>query len=80
MSAGHPDGPGTRVGLTIGQVLEQLVDEFPDVTASKVRFLEAEGLVTPQRTAAGYRLFAAEDVERLRYILTAQRDRFWPSR
>lgn len=78
MSAGHPDGPGTRGGLTIGQVLEQLHDEFPDVTSSKVRFLEAQGLVTPERTPAGYRLFSSEDVERLRYVLTAQRDRFWP--
>ena len=78
MTAGQPDRPGTRGGLTIGQVLEQLRDEFPDVTSSKVRFLEAQGLVTPERTPAGYRLFGAEDVERLRYILTAQRDRFWP--
>lgn len=78
MSAGHPDGPGARGGLTIGQVLEQLHDEFPDVTSSKVRFLEAQGLVTPERTPAGYRLFSSEDVERLRYVLTAQRDRFWP--
>jgi len=78
MTAGHPDRPGTRGGLTIGQVLEQLRDEFPDVTSSKVRFLEAQGLVAPERTPAGYRLFRDEDVERLRYILTAQRDRFWP--
>jgi len=78
MRAGHPDGPGTRGGLTIGQVLEQLRDEFPDVSSSKVRFLEAQGLVTPERTPAGYRLFSSEDVERLRYVLTAQRDRFWP--
>ncbi|HEX5968716.1 MAG TPA: MerR family transcriptional regulator [Intrasporangium sp.] len=78
MSAGHPDGPGARGGLTIGQVLEQLHDEFPDVTTSKVRFLEAQGLVTPERTPAGYRLFSSEDLERLRYVLTAQRDRFWP--
>ena len=78
MSAGHPDRPGTRGGLTIGHVLEQLRDEFPDVTSSKVRFLEAQGLVAPERTPAGYRLFSSDDVERLRYILTAQRDRFWP--
>ncbi|GAA6526885.1 MerR family transcriptional regulator [Intrasporangium sp. DVR] len=67
-----------RNGLTIGQVLDQLRDDFPDVTSSKVRFLETQGLVTPERTAAGYRLFSSEDVERLRYVLTAQRDRFWP--
>jgi DNA-binding transcriptional MerR regulator len=78
MSAGHPDGPGTRGGLTIGHVLEQLRDEFPDITSSKVRFLEAQGLVAPERTPAGYRLFSSEDVERLRYVLTVQRDRFWP--
>ena len=78
MSTGHREGPGSVGGLTIGQVLEQLRVEFPDVTSSKVRFLEAQGLVTPERTPAGYRLFRAEDVERLRYVLTAQRDRFWP--
>ncbi|MBC7307674.1 MAG: MerR family transcriptional regulator [Dietzia sp.] len=78
MSSGHRDEPGTQSTLTIGQVLERLRDDFPDVTSSKVRFLEAQGLVTPERTPAGYRLFSAADVERLRYILTAQRDRFWP--
>lgn len=60
--------------------MRALVDEFPDVTISKVRFLEAEGLVTPTRTASGYRQFSAEDVERLRYVLRAQRDLFWPLR
>jgi DNA-binding transcriptional MerR regulator len=78
MSTGHREGSGPRSRLTIGQVLEQLRGEFPDVTSSKVRFLETQGLVTPERTPAGYRLFGVEDVERLRYILTAQRDRFWP--
>ncbi len=63
---------------SIGAVLDELSAEFPDVTVSKIRFLEARGLVTPQRTASGYRSFSAADVERLRYILTAQRDRFWP--
>ncbi|HEY5247485.1 MAG TPA: MerR family transcriptional regulator [Dermatophilaceae bacterium] len=52
--------------------------DFPDVSISKIRFLEAEGLITPERTASGYRTFSREDLERLRYILTAQRDRFWP--
>jgi DNA-binding transcriptional MerR regulator len=65
-------------GLSIGAVLAQLQPEFPDVSISKIRFLEAEGLITPQRTGSGYRSFSPEDVERLRYILTAQRDRFWP--
>lgn len=64
--------------LTIGAVLERLKVDFPDVSISKIRFLEAEGLVHPQRTAAGYRTFDEGDVERLAYILTAQRERFWP--
>jgi len=59
-------------------VLERLRDDFPDVTSSKVRFLETQGLVAPERTPAGYRVFRPEDVDRLRYILAAQRDRFWP--
>lgn len=66
--------------LTVGAVVRALADEFPDVTISKVRFLEAEGLVTPSRTASGYRKFTDGDVERLRYVLRAQRDRFWPLR
>jgi hypothetical protein len=69
-------GSGER--LTIGKVLAALVDEFPEVSASKLRFLEAEGLVTPSRTASGYRTFSQADMQRLRYILRAQRDRFWP--
>jgi DNA-binding transcriptional MerR regulator len=64
--------------MTIGAVLAALQPDFPDVSISKIRFLEAEGLVTPERTASGYRRFSPEDLERLRYILTAQRDRFWP--
>ncbi len=66
--------------LTVGAVVRALTEEFPDVTVSKVRFLEAEGLVTPARTASGYRQFAEADVERIRYVLRAQRDRFWPLR
>jgi DNA-binding transcriptional MerR regulator len=64
--------------MTIGAVLAALAPDFPDVSISKIRFLEAEGLVTPERTASGYRTFSPDDLERLRYILTAQRDRFWP--
>jgi DNA-binding transcriptional MerR regulator len=64
--------------LSIGAVVRALGDEFPDLTISKVRFLEAEGLVTPARTAAGYRQFTGADVDRLRWVLRAQRDRFWP--
>lgn len=62
----------------IGVVLAELAEEFPDVTVSKIRYLESEGLVTPQRTASGYRRFTAEDIDRLRYILIAQRDKFLP--
>ena len=72
--------PGTPAlaGMSIGAVLDALRPEFPDVTISKIRFLEAEGLVTPQRSASGYRRFTAYDCARLRYILTAQRDHYLP--
>jgi DNA-binding transcriptional MerR regulator len=78
VSPATPGGGGQGPRLTIGKVLSALADEFPDVTASKIRFLEAEGLIVPHRTASGYRTFSAADVDRLRYILAAQRDRFWP--
>jgi len=64
--------------LTIGKVLAALSEDYPDVTASKIRFLEAEGLVLPHRTASGYRTYTDDDVRRLRYILAAQRERYWP--
>ncbi|QGU04553.1 zinc-responsive transcriptional regulator [Corynebacterium comes] len=64
--------------LSIGKVLEALRGEFPDVTVSKIRFLESEGLITPQRTASGYRRFTGDDVQRLRYILLTQRDNYLP--
>jgi DNA-binding transcriptional MerR regulator len=64
--------------LSIGAVLEQLRAEFPDVTVSKIRFLEAEGLISPHRSPSGYRRFTPADCERLRYVLTAQRDRYLP--
>jgi len=70
--------PRKGAAKSIGRVLADLQADFPDVSISKIRFLEAEGLLTPQRTASGYRTFSAGDVERLRYVLTAQRDRFWP--
>ena len=57
--------------MSIGEVLAQLRPDFPDITISKIRFLEAEGLVEPERTASGYRKFSHEDVARLRYVLTA---------
>jgi DNA-binding transcriptional MerR regulator len=64
--------------LTIGAVLAALAPDFPEISISKIRFLEAEGLLTPERTESGYRTFSSADLDRLRYILTAQRDRFWP--
>lgn len=70
----------TRRGsrLTIGQVLARLSGDFPGVTISKIRFLEAEGLIRPDRTPSGYRTFSDDHVERLRYILRAQRDQYLP--
>jgi DNA-binding transcriptional MerR regulator len=76
-----PGASGSTPGLiSIGEVLAQLREDFPDVTISKLRFLEAEGLVEPQRTPAGYRKYSEADVQRLRYVLAAQRDRFLPLR
>jgi DNA-binding transcriptional MerR regulator len=69
-----------RAFMSIGEVLSQLRPDFPDVTISKIRFLEDEGLVKPERTASGYRKFSREDVSRLRYVLTAQRDHYLPLR
>jgi DNA-binding transcriptional MerR regulator len=66
--------------MSIGEVLEQLRAEFPDVTISKLRFLEAEGLVEPQRSAAGYRKYSWADLARLRFVLAAQRDHYLPLR
>lgn len=64
--------------MSIGSVLALLREDFPDVTISKIRFLEAEGLVTPERAPSGYRRFSQSDCERLRFVLTAQRDRYLP--
>jgi DNA-binding transcriptional MerR regulator len=66
--------------MSIGEVLAHLRTEFPDTTISKLRFLEAEGLVDPQRTASGYRKYSWHDVARLRFVLTAQRDQYLPLR
>ena len=63
---------------SIGQVVELLKDEFGDITVSKLRFLESEGLVVPQRTDSGYRVYGDADVERVRYVLRQQRDHFLP--
>lgn len=64
--------------LSIGQVLARLTPEFPDLSSSKLRFLEERGLVSPARTASGYRKFSPDDVERLRIILAMQRDHYLP--
>ena len=69
-----------RAYFGIGEVLAQLRAEFPDISVSKIRFLEAEGLIQPARSPSGYRKFGPADVDRLRYILTAQRDRYLPLR
>lgn len=67
-----------RPYFSIGEVLNVLKDSFPDVTVSKIRFLEAEGLIEPERTASGYRKFTEDDIERLRFVLKLQRDQFLP--
>jgi DNA-binding transcriptional MerR regulator len=69
-----------RAYLGISEVLAQLRTDFPDVSVSKIRFLETEGLLTPARSPSGYRRFSSADVDRLRYILTAQRDHYLPLR
>lgn len=69
-----------RAYFSISEVLAQLRGEYPDVSVSKIRFLESEGLIEPARSPSGYRRFGAADVERLRYILSAQRDQYLPLR
>jgi len=69
-----------RAYLSIGEVLTKLRGDFPDITISKIRFLESEGLIDPQRTPSGYRKFTGTDLERLRYVLLAQRDQYLPLR
>src|SRR5689334_88242 len=64
--------------LSIGEVLAELSDEFPDITISKIRFLESQGLVNPERTPSGYRKFYASDLTRLRWILYQQKEHFLP--
>ena len=67
-----------RAFLSIGEVLELLKEEFPDITISKIRFLESQGLLDPERTPSGYRKFYDPDITRLRWILEQQRDHFLP--
>ncbi len=78
LATGPPGSGRSRRRLGIGQVLAELRPDFPEVSISKIRFLETEGLVEPERTPSGYRKFSSYDIERLRYILAAQRDRYLP--
>ena len=73
--AGVPAGAGL---LSIGQVLAKLNPEFPDLTPSKLRFLEERQLITPARTDSGYRKFSTSDMDRLRFVLSMQRDHYLP--
>jgi DNA-binding transcriptional MerR regulator len=70
----------SRDYLSIGEVLDAIREDFPDVSVSKIRFLESEGLISPERTGSGYRKFYDQDVARLKYILSLQRDQFLPLR
>jgi DNA-binding transcriptional MerR regulator len=74
------EAPSRQRLLTIGTVCSRLKDEFPDVSISKIRYLEDQGLLNPRRTQGGYRLFSEDDVERLETILRLQRDEFLPLR
>ena len=67
-----------RSYLGIGEVLVELRTDFPDISVSKIRFLEAEGLLSPARSPSGYRRFSPADVDQLRFVLTAQRDEYLP--
>ena len=84
MTRGHQtalaSGTPARGSVSIGQVLDELTAEFPDISPSKIRFLESEGLIQPLRSSSGYRRFSAADIKRLRFILTAQRDEYLPLR
>jgi DNA-binding transcriptional MerR regulator len=70
----------TQAYLGIGEVLVELREEFPDISVSKIRFLESEGLISPVRSPSGYRRFGPADLDQLRFILTAQRDQYLPLR
>lgn len=76
-AAGVPQGDA-RGALSIGAVLDALRGDFPEITISKIRFLESEGLISPSRTPSGYRQFSGADVLRLRFVLSAQRDHYLP--
>lgn len=78
MVAPTPEPGASRARMNIGQVLDLLRGDFPSITISKIRHLEAEGHIQPERTAAGYRKFSHNDVDRLRYVLRMQRDHYLP--
>ena len=78
--AGTDGSPSNRKALTIGAVAKILSREFEDISISKIRYLEDQKLLSPRRTAGGYRLYSQADVERLRTILRMQRDEFLPLR
>ncbi len=84
MAASHLRRPSDVVSghagaaVSIGEVLNGLTEDFPRVSASKIRFLEEKGLISPQRTRAGYRKYTEHDVERLRFVLSLQRDQYLP--
>ncbi len=77
-AATQADQPGGSALLSIGQVLARLNPEFPDLSPSKLRFLEERQLISPARTESGYRKFSPADVERIRFILSVQRDHYLP--
>jgi DNA-binding transcriptional MerR regulator len=74
----QPDPRGRVATRSIGQVLAVLRPDFPEISISKIRFLESEGLVSPQRAESGYRRYTDADVERLRYVLAVQREHYVP--
>src|SRR5205085_3717757 len=80
MSATTVETPTAERLLTIGAVCARLKEEFPDISISKIRYLEDQGLLSPRRTQGGYRLFSEDDVDRLETILRLQRDEFLPLR
>jgi DNA-binding transcriptional MerR regulator len=80
LEEGWPQGVSRQSTMSIGDVLEDLGGEFPALSPSKLRYLEEQGLVRPSRTPAGYRKYCAADVERLRFVLSAQRDQYLPLR
>ncbi|MDR0593855.1 MAG: MerR family DNA-binding transcriptional regulator [Bifidobacteriaceae bacterium] len=75
-----PKGLPHRATYSISAVLDALTGEFPDLTISKLRYLEDQGLLAPERTASGYRRYSEADIERVAWVLIQQRDHFWPLR